>query len=299
VTRVLVTGGSGFFGAAAIAALHGFGEVHAVARTPPESSAPGVTWHAIDLLDPEAARSLIKELRPTHLLHFAWNARPGQFWAAKDNLDWVAATLMLYRAFADAGGTRFVGAGTCAEYDWSRPEHVEDQTPLAPATLYGRAKSSTFQLLGAASAQDGVAFAWGRIYFVYGPGEQRGRLVSDIACELLSGGSPKCSEGLQQRDFMHIADYGRAFAALLQSEVQGAVNIASGECRSVRSVVEAIATQIGRPDAPQFGARPSPPHDPPRMSANVGRLRDEVGFRPVFSLEAGVADTIAWWRRKS
>jgi nucleoside-diphosphate-sugar epimerase len=296
VNRILVTGASGFFGGAALRALQGDNELFAVARNIPEEVGAIASWRSVDLLAPRAARAIMENIKPTHLLHFAWNATPGKFWTAKDNLDWVAATLRLYRAFADLGGQRFVGAGTCAEYDWSEASLHESQTPLRPATLYGQAKASTFEMLHAATNQDGVSFAWGRIFFAYGPREQRGRLVSDLVCEILAGGAPACSEGLQERDFMHIDDYGAAFAALLSSDVRGAVNIASGACRPVRDVVQTIADQIGRPDAPKFGARPAAPNDPPRMSAVTDRLHFEVGFQPAYTLEAGIADTISWWR---
>ncbi len=281
--RVLVTGGGGFIGRHAVPLLRARGF---------EVLAPS---HAeADLLAPGVAAALVARLRPTHLLHLAWNATPGRFWTAPDNLDWVAASLALHRAFAAAGGRRAVCAGTCAEYDWSHAELDEATTPCTPATLYGTAKDALRRLLMA--SPEGVSLAWGRVFFLYGPGEAPGRLVSDVVTALLAGQEARCGEGLVQRDFMHVADVAGALVALLASDVTGPVNIASGECLPLRRVIDEAARQIGRPDLLRYGARPSPPGEPTRLAAATRRLREEVGFTPRFPLDAGLADTIAWWR---
>jgi nucleoside-diphosphate-sugar epimerase len=60
-------------------------------------------------------------------------------------------------------------------------------------------------------------------------------------------------------------------------------------------VVETVADVIGRPDLLRLGAKPMPANEPPRLYADVGRLRNEVGWRPQFDLRGGLEDTVAWW----
>jgi nucleoside-diphosphate-sugar epimerase len=241
---------------------------------------------------------LLQEVKPTHLLHLAWYAKPGLFWASLENLRWVAASLELYLAFADAGGTRAVVAGTCAEYDWTHALLDEGQTPLAPRTLYGRCKRMLHDLLDEAGRQTDVNLAWGRIFFLYGPHEPRGRLVSDVATALLESREAPCSSGTQERDYMHVHDVGRAFAALVDSDISGPVNIASGDCVPVRSIISTLGSLTGGAPLIRFGARPQP-NDPPRLAASVEILKDRLGFRPVFDLAGGLADTVRWWRTQS
>lgn len=293
--RILVTGAGGFIGRHAIAPLAARGfDVHAVSRG---AVLAGATCHAVDLMDAAATHALLAEIRPSHLLHLAWTVAPGGFWTARDNLDWVGATLTLYRAFAAAGGKRFVGAGSCAEYDW-QPDVVaapldETTSPCRPATLYGIAKDATRRVLAGVAALDGVGFAWGRVFFLYGPGEKAGRLVSDTVARLLRGEPIEATAGTQRRDFLHVTEVAGALAALADSDVQGPVNIASGEDRPLAEFLGEIGRQLGRKELLRFGARPMPANEPARLAANVRRLREKVGFTPRFGMEAGIADTIA------
>lgn len=287
--RVLVTGASGFVGRHVIAPLLARGcEVHTAGRT----ECPGTTWHEADLLAPGEAERVVSLVRPTHLLHLAWDATPGSYWTSDDNLRWTAASLRLLLAFADAGGRRAVMAGTCAEYDWTHEVLSDTTTPLAPQRLYGTCKDALRRAAASFCAGRGVSFAWGRLFYLYGPGEKAGRLVPLVVSTLGAARELAFSEGRLERDFLHTADAGAAFAALLDSEVEGAVNIASGETVTLRSVVERLAAALGKSDLVRFGARPEPAGEPLRLAADVTRLREEVGWRPAWTLESGLADVL-------
>ena len=104
------------------------------------------------------------------------------------------------------------------------------------------------------------------------------------------------SNGVVERDFMHVADVAEALVALLDSSHAGVANVATGDCRPVRSVVQGIADRLGRTDLVRFGARPSPPGEPARLAASTEAL-SKLGFKSKFSLDAGISDTIGWWRR--
>ena len=295
-----MTGATGFVGRQALAPLaeRGF-EVHALARegAPAAAAAKGVTWHRGDLL---ADVSVVGAVAPTDLLHLAWYAEPGAFWRSDENLRWVAASLELLRAFTDAGGRRAVLAGTCAEYAWEPETHcVEGSTPLEPATLYGAAKHGLHVVAAAFAAERELSLAWGRIFFLYGPGEDPRRLVSSVARALVAGRAAPTSHGEQLRDFLDVRGLGDAFAALQGSSVEGAVNVASGVPVRIRDVVTAVAEAAGRPELLQLGARPANSSEPDVLTASVDRLREEVGWTPRRSLADGIGDTVKWWREQA
>ena len=157
------TGASGHIGRHCLEQLliKGY-EVHAVSSIP-QPNKTGVQWHQVNLLDTCEAKALIRAVKPSHLLHFAWCTEHGRYWTAEENLNWINASFALMNEFAASNGKRFVAAGTCAEYDWSNELCSEFTTACRPATLYGAAKYSTHLLLEAWAKQTGLSSAWGRI----------------------------------------------------------------------------------------------------------------------------------------
>jgi nucleoside-diphosphate-sugar epimerase len=296
--RVLVTGATGFVGRHTVSPLVGRGyDVHATGRGPrPAFLPPPVQWHDADLLTPEGRDALVEAARPSHLLHLAWYAAHGLFWTSPENLRWVEASVSLIRRFREAGGMRMVAAGSCAEYQSQDGKCIEEETPRRPCTLYGVCKNAVQEILGAYCRTTGLSSAWGRIFLVYGPDEHPDRLVASVIRALLEGRKARCTDGLQVRDFLHVQDVADAFVALLDSEVTGPVNVASGRAVEVRMVVRAIAKQLGRPELVDLGAVPSRPGDPAVIVADTRRLETEVGFRPTLGLEEGLARTIAAYR---
>lgn len=299
--RVLLTGASGFVGRHCLPALLAQSyQVHAVAspRHAPPAALPGVQWHNLDLLDRQQVSSLLAEVRPTHLLHCAWYAVPGKYWTATENFRWVEAGQHLLKAFADHGGQRVAGVGSCAEYDWSDGHCSELTTPLKPGTTYGECKHALQILLAAFSRQAKLSAAWGRLFFLYGPGEPAARLVPSVIQSILQEQPALCTHGRQIRDFLYVQDAAEALVALMDSNIEGPVNIASGKPVSVAAVIREIADQLERPNLVQLGALPAAENEPPLLLADVARLRDEVGWSPRYDLASGLRETINWWRRR-
>lgn len=291
MTRILITGATGLIGKHAVERLIADGlEVHAIVRTIPEPLPPDVHWHVCDLLVGDVAE-LVARINATHLLHLAWTTEHGTFWNAPENRDWQAASERLAEAFALAGGKRIVMAGSCAEYDWTDlGDGVcrESETVLKPHTLYGQVKAEMSLWLVDFAAANGLSQAWGRVFFPYGEGEDYRRLVPSVCLALQAGEEAECSSGRQVRDFMAAEDVGWAFAALLMSGVEGAVNVASGEPHTIAEVAQMLGDVAGRPDLVKLGALPDRADDPPVLVADVARLRDEVGFTPTFGFLEGL-----------
>jgi len=102
--RILITGADGFIGRQAIKPLADMGfDVHAVNFYRTEGLPEGATWHLCNLMDPNAVKGIIVDLKPTHLLHFAWYAEHGKYWASEKNFDWVETSIRLLRTFAEMG----------------------------------------------------------------------------------------------------------------------------------------------------------------------------------------------------
>lgn len=296
--RVLVTGGTGFIGRQCLGSLLRRGyEVHAVTSRSPVPDGDDVLWHRADLLDPADTRELVASVRASHLLHLAWYAMPGKYAESPHNFEWVQASLGLLRTFHAGGGQRVVMAGSSFEYDWSHAFCSERRTPRVPATIYGTCKTLMSELLDAYAKAAPLSAAWGRIFFLYGPHEHPARLISSVIRSLLRGEPARCSSGDQVRDYMHVGDVADALVALLDSAVEGPVNVASGSYRPIKDIIQRIGQELHREDLIHLGALPSRSNDVPLLIADVSRLSNEVAWRPHYDLAHGLAQTIDWWKQ--
>ena len=250
--------------------------------------------HTANLFDLREIAALVETVRPTHVLHLAWVTTPGDFWQSHENLNWVAASLNLLQAFAQAGGRRAVFAGTCAEYDWTTGSGLccEQTTPLNPRGLYGECKNAVRAIAERYAQQTVVSFALGRIFSPYGPGEHAKKLVASAIRSMLAGEPTDCTSGAQVRDYLYVEDAAEAFVQLLLSDFCGSINIASGEPIQVAALVRTIGQIVGRSDLVRLGNRPPNADEPPFLVADVKRLRNEIGWRPSYDLPSGLSRTV-------
>jgi nucleoside-diphosphate-sugar epimerase len=198
------------------------------------------------------------------LVHAAWHVGPGEYLTSPLNLRCLTGTVNLASAFAAVGGKRFVGIGTCAEYDSSAGLMAVD-TPLAPNTLYATCKASAFQVLRSFLGEQRVSFAWCRVFYLYGEGEDQQRVVPYIHRQLDAGQEVLLTRGDQVRDFLDVRIAGQMIADLALGRQEGAVNICSGEAVTIRQLAQRIADEYGRRELLRFGARPENIYDPPRV----------------------------------
>jgi len=296
--RVLLTGATGFIGSHCISLLldRGF-QVHAVWSKKEECLYQDVIWHQADLLDPKQTIDLVENAKATHLLHLAWYVVPGKLITSIQNYEWVQSSLTLLREFAEKGGRRVVMSGSSYEYDWNYGYCTELVTPTTPNTFYGICKNALNSLVTPYAKEKGLSSAWPRIFFLYGPHEHRDRLVPAVISSLLKGEAACTSHGRQIRDYLYVKDVAAALVRILDSDIEGPINIGSGTPIALKEIIRTIGQKIGREDLIHLGAIPSRPNDTPFVLADNSRLSNELGWEPEYDLETGLEETIAWWKK--
>jgi len=294
---VIVTGCTGFIGRHTLESLcDEFSHVHAVfIKNKIQVNRENISWHEVNLLSEKQVDKFFEEVSATHLLHLAWYTEHGKYGYSELNLDWLSASLHLVKTFRESGGERVVCAGSCFEYNLDYGFLTENLTPLKPGLIYGQAKKSLYEMLMKYSEISGLSSAWGRVFYLYGPHEVPGRLVSSVINSLLDDKTAKCSAGKQKKDFLHVYDVADAFARLLNSNIQGAVNIGSGNAVSVKDIVLKIGELTGKTGLIEVGALPTRKNEKPLIHADIRKLSNELNWKPRFNLEEGLKHTINWW----
>lgn len=299
--RVLLTGATGFIGSHVARLLIANGE-QVTAIIKPSTS----RWRIADLQgamrilecdlgDRAQLEPLLREDVPDVCLHLAWHGWSGPSLTAEENLSSLAASLELLRTLAHVGCARFVGVGTCFEYD-SASALMSETSPVGPTDLYGACKHSLSIAAQALAPIARMSVAWARVFLVYGPFDDERRLVPSLVRSLIRDQPAKMTLGEQVRDVMHVEDAASAIWAIARSTHTGPVNVASGVPVKVVDIAREIASIVGRPDLLQVGALPYRAFEPPVFVADTTLLREQVGWSPRFDLRAGLTHTVAWWR---
>lgn len=268
MTRVLITGANGFIGRQIIRSLDAMGiDLIAVVR---EGKAHEVSSLA-NIKKIISSKDLFMEEEGWWedqckdidvVIHAAWYVEVGKYQDSSKNIDCLIGSLKLAKGAAKAGVSRFLGFGTCAEYD-HREGKLTIETPLKPLTTYAATKASLFTTLNEWLPRQSVSFAWIRLFYLYGEYEDAGRLVPYVRSQILQGKYVDLTSGEQVRDFMDVVEVGKKIAKISLSNQIGPINLCSGIPITIRQLVEKIADEYGRKDLLRFGVRKDNPYDPP------------------------------------
>lgn len=301
--KVLLTGATGFIGSRVAKILVELGcEVTALVR--PGSNtwriddfADSISPLSCDLLSIENVQLELQDIKPDTCVHLAWYAEPGKYLDSLENISHLSASMILASILAKGGCTRFVGIGTCYEYDLrftSRCLSEEDNT--YPNSVYAAAKLGFYRALTELGRTSGMQVAWARPFYQYGPCEDKRRLIPYAINSLLQNSEAKVTAGEQVRDYLYIDDVASAICAITMSDLTGPVNVGSGVPIKVKEIVSTIAKMLGREHLLKIGALQSNPMEPKFVCAQNNKLIQGTRWSPHFSLNEGLSLTIDWWR---
>ena len=206
------------------------------------------------------------------IIHMAWYAKPSEYLTSEKNIDCFIGTLNIAQGAINSSVKRFVGIGTCFEYDLAYDKLSANKTPLNPTTAYSTSKVASFLSLSLLFKQKNIDFLWCRLFYLYGKGENETRLVPYIKNRLSSGKVANLTNKDKVRDYLNVSIAGDMIASVSLRNVNGAVNICSGMPITIGQIAENIADSFGRRDLLQFGNSPKGKHDPYRIIGELDRL---------------------------
>lgn len=304
MTRVLLTGATGFVGAHVARALLRRGcEVFTLIRAGSNLQRiadilPQLQVVSADLAALTETDEYLEQIQPEVCIHLAWFTAAGQHFHSQDNLVLLTQSVRLAQRLVAVGCKRLVAAGTYAEYDLS-VGYLSETAPTRPANLYAASKLALYHVLNQLALVADFEFAWLRLFNHYGPWESEGRIVSSVMSALHKGETACVSPGEQMRDFLHVEDSAEAISAVALGNVQGIVNVGSGKPSALRDVVMMIGDAFGRPDLIVVGALPYRPDEQMFVCSNNSKLRETTSWRPGYDLKTGLLQTAEWWKATS
>jgi UDP-glucose 4-epimerase len=301
--RVLLTGASGFVGAAVLAELlkSPAADVCVLVRRPAEAWRiaewlPRTRVVAADLADETAVLDALRQFQPTHLIHAAWGGVPGSCRNDPAQHLNVHRTMQLLHLALTSGVRHFVGLGSQAEYG-PCGNRIDERTPTRPATMYGAAKLAACVMASRLCDVSGARFAWLRLFSSYGPGDHPEWMIPYVTRALLRRQRPSVTAAEQRWDYLYIEDVATAVVETArQPAAHGIFNLGSGTAVPLRSIIEQIRDEVDAALPIGFGEVPYRPDQVMHLEADVDRLRAATGWSPKTPLDQGLRATVEWYR---
>ena len=286
--KVLLTGVTGLVGKEVIEPLKQMGYEISALTIDENNPDNGVNWIKCNLFDEESLKLAIEKVKPTHLLNFAW-ATTGNYLTSEINFEFVKSGLNLLKYFKQNGGKRAVFVGTCFEYEFKN-EPLKETDTINPQTLYAKSKNALHELAEEYCRINDISFGYGRIFYVYGHGENEKRLTAHLIKTLSNNGEVIINNGDLVKDYMYTKDIAGAFAAFLNSDVEGSVNICTGKGISLKDYSTYIAKQLGKEEYLKINYEET--NQPPIIVGDNTRLTKEVGYEIKYSFEKAIEEIL-------
>ena len=319
---VLVTGGAGYIGSHMALKLGDSGEETVVL----DNLVTGFDW-AVDQRasfvegdagDIEFVGQLIAERGITEIIHFAGSIVVPE--SVVDPLKYyrnnTATSRNLLEAAVKGGVERFIFSSTAAVYGMTGLAPVEETTPLAPMSPYGKSKLMTEWMLADVAAAHPIKYGVLRYFNVAGADPQkRSGQSTPLATHLIKvasqtalgqrekmdifGSDYETPDGTCVRDYIHVTDLIEAHALLLRHLRDGGdnltLNCAYGQGYSVRQVIKTVKDVSGVDFRVDEGPRRA--GDPASITATGEKIRTTLGWVPAHDDLREMVSTALDWER--
>jgi nucleoside-diphosphate-sugar epimerase len=292
---VFITGASGFIGNGLTYELskNKHYKIYAITSGRREICFPSnVSIIKINLLDDAEIINIFSGYKPDILIHLAWDQSAFDFRKSNVNFTWLEVSLKLMRVFQKAGGQRIIFAGSSAQYDDENGLRREYRFSNIKS-LYGKCKDIFEDAAYYFCIQNNIRFNSCRIFTVFGEGDTHPYdAISESIQSFLHKDKFICKYPNAYRDYIHIDDLSKALVAVLESNYDGFVNIASGIPRKMRDVFSFIARMCNTEDSLFIEEN----MDVDILAADISILKEKIKFTCSVKFEEAITKEIEWYK---
>lgn len=301
--RALITGSAGFVGGYLRRELeaHGYEVVGLDLRA-------GERTLAVDLLDADAVKDTVCEVRPDAVFHLAGQADVARSWREPRltvELNVIAAVNLLEALRAACPEARAVLVGSSDQYGdlGAAGERVSETLALRPQSPYAVSKKAQEDMARVYARAYGMNVCMTRSFNHGGAGQHEGFMIADFAA-----GVARVEKGLAsavrvgnlgaKRDFTHVKDVARAYRLIAERGARGEVyNVGSGTVYSAQEILDRLIAMAACPVPVEQDPGRMRPSDAPVIRCDRSRLTAQTGWEPAYAIDDILADTLAYYRR--
>jgi len=308
MTRILITGGTGFIGSNLIRKLSpSNNEVHLLTRNSSDF------WRISDIQDDlniykvelkqKKLEDIVKKINPELVFHcaaYGTNSKENDYSKMiKTNLH---GTLNLFSALSNLNVKRIVNLGSVFEYGIkSGHRGFLETNSLNPLTFYGITKASQTNIAQYFFKLRSLPVTTLRLFTPYGKFESKGRLVSDIMFAIINNKKLGISSPKSVRDFIFIDD---VIDAMLKASkipnIEGEIfNIGAGKSNPVKKIVEICKKFTNYNNDISLLESQKRDYDISggKGYANVQKAKKILHWKPKNSIEQGLKKSYQWHQK--
>ena len=282
--KIFLTGGSGFIGRNLIPLL----KDHEVMCLSHSNQIMGdrTNLYTISgsLNEPESYFEELSKFKPDCCIHLAWFGLPD--YSLENNIKNLLYGVDLVKNLSKVGCKKIFSVGSCWEYGDAIGALKETDSAINLG-MFGAFKSSLQVITQSLCNNASIDLIWGRVFFVYGPGQRKTSLIPSCYESLKDGKPLNIKNPLAINDFVYIRDVVENIHFMIETRVNpGIYNIGSGKSYSVWEVVNNVANVLGV-DSPYKDISN-------QMSGSWADITKciESGWTPRFTLKEGISETI-------
>ncbi|MEH7355059.1 dTDP-glucose 4,6-dehydratase [Neobacillus drentensis] len=252
-----------------------------------------------DIADREFIGGLFQEEKFDYVINFAAESHvdrsitdPGIF--VQTN---IQGTLALLDAAKTIGVKKYLQVSTDEVYGTlGETGYFTEETPLAANSPYSASKAGADLLVRAYNETFGLPVNITRCSNNYGPFHFPEKLIPLMIINALHDKElPVYGDGLNVRDWLHVEDHCQAIDLVLHNGRNGGIyNVGGNNERTNIEIVKTILKQLNKPESLIKFVKDRPGHDR-RYAIDATKLRTELGWKPKYTFETGIEQTIKWY----
>ena len=272
--KVIVTGINGLIGQYIAEPLKDLGfEVYGIGTKYIKNAE--FNYIKIDINNANKLRKIFNEIKAQYLIHLAWDTNKG-YLESDDNFDLVASSINMLKYFRENGGKKALFTGTCFEYKF-KDFPIKEEDELEPNTIYAKCKNYLREISELYCQKYNMEFCWGRIFYTYGANEHPNRLFPYIINSLNNGKKVSINHSQLKRDYIFAGDIAKAITLIMNSNINGAVNLCSGKAITLENIALTIAEKLNKLEL--LDLKKLETKEPDIIAGDNSKLTEEIKFK--------------------
>jgi NAD dependent epimerase/dehydratase len=256
-----------------------------------------------DVRDPATVREVVEGASVVYHLA-AIGSVPYSYSAPRSFIDTnTIGTMHVLEAARACRTPRVVHTSTSETYGTARTVPISEAHPLQAQSPYAASKVAGDKLAESYHLSFGLPVVTLRPFNTFGPRQSTRAVIPQVITQLASGSKQIMLGALDPtRDFSYVLDTAEAFMTLGEAPASAVIgelfNCGPGDDIAIGKLAEDIAGLMGvDADIVEDPKRLRPKDsEVMRLVCDATKLRERTGWRPRYTRDEGLLETIAWFR---